>query len=386
MDLSRLPVIDNHCHTSTLKKTTLEPLSLAQEFYHGLGDSLDPSGRSAKGLVSAARQADIAQFGVVHTLVAQLAALFDCEPTLDAVTAERNRRTAGGLGAYAEALYQDAGIVGTVVDSDLPPGAPDFDLTPGRILRLFQMGPAIDRALAASESYDALLGAYLDALEHAVRADGFIGVKSHLGEVVGFSAALSMPGEGEGAWPAARAGDGAAYKRLYAAVHHETMLTCQRLNVPVHIHTGITGGPWDGPIGEADPFKLSPLLSRPEYRTSKVVLLHAGYPWVEEASMMAHAYPQVWLDIGWVTPWTSLRAIECMRAYMAVAPLSRLMIGTGGHGTPEVAWLGAKVAKLALSAVLDESVTRGLMPWTSAARVASMILYENAVALYGPVV
>lgn len=383
MDLSRVPVIDNHCHTSTLKKTTLEPLSLAQEFYHGFGDTLDPSGRSAKGLVSTARKEDIAQFGVVHTLVAQMAALFDCEPTLPAVTAERNRRTQAGLLNYAEMLYQDAGIVGTVVDSDLPPGAPELDLTPGRILRLFQMGPAIDRALASSTSYDALREVFLNELDHAVRVNGFIGVKSHLGEVVGFSAALSAPGEGESAWSAARGGDRAAYKRLYAALHHETVLACQRLDVPVHIHTGITGGPWDGPIGEAEPFLLSALLSQPEYRTSKVVLLHAGYPWVEQASMMAHAYPQVWLDIGWVTPWTSLRAIECMRAFMAVAPLSRLMIGTGGHGTPEVAWLGAKVAKIALSAVLEDSVANGLMPAASAARVASMILYENAAQLYG---
>jgi hypothetical protein len=219
MDLSGVPVIDNHCHTSTLKKTTLEPLSLAQEFYHGFGDSLDPTGRAAKGLVSGTRQEDIAQFGVVHTLVAQLAVLFECEATLEAVTAERNRRTEAGLSAYAQMLYQNAGIVGTVVDSDLPPGAPDFDLTPGRILRLFQMGPAIDRCLAKGGSYDALLEAYLAELEHAVRADRFIGVKSHLGEVVGFSAVLSAPGEGEGAWLAARTGDQAAYKRLYAALH-----------------------------------------------------------------------------------------------------------------------------------------------------------------------
>ena len=383
MDLARVPVIDNHCHPLTESKTTLEPLALAQEFYHGLGDSVDPESRSAKGLVSAARQADIAQLGVVHSLVAQLAALFACEATLDAVAAERNRRTESGLGEYARTLYADAGIVGTVVDSDLPPGAPELALIPGRILRLFQMGPAIDRLLVESESFEALRQAYLDALAHAVRDDGYIGVKSHLGEVVGFSGALAQPGEGEDAWRAAQDGDRFAYRRLYAALFGETLLACQELDVPVHVHTGITGGPWDGPIGEADPFLLSPLLSRPEYRTSKIVLLHAGYPWIEQASMMAHAFPQVWVDIGWVTPWTSLRAIECMRAFLASAPLSRLMIGTGGHGTPEIAWLGAKVAKIALGTVLDEAVGNGLMPGASAARVAAMILYDNAAQLYG---
>lgn len=383
MDLSRVPVIDNHCHPSTLTKTTLEPLALAQEFYHGLGDRIDPEGRSAKGLVSPERQADIAQLGVVHTLVAQLAALFECPPTLEAVAAERNRRTEAGLGEYARALYADAGIVGTVVDSDLPPGAPELALIPGRILRLFQMGPAIDRLLARSESYDALRQAYLDELAHAVRVDGYIGVKSHLGEIVGFTTAMAGPAEGAGAWSAARDGDRFAYRRLYAALFGETLLACQELDVPVHLHTGITGGPWGGPIGEAAPFLLEALLSRPEYRASKIVLLHAGYPWIEQASMMAHAFPQVWVDIGWVTPWTSLRAIECMRAFLASAPLSRLMIGTGGHGTPEVAWLGAKVAKVALGTVLDEAVSNGLMPAASAARVASMILYDNAARLYG---
>ncbi len=384
MDLARVPVIDNHCHPLTEAKTTLEPLTLAQEFYHGLGDSIDPAGRSAKGLVSPARQADIAQLGVVHTLVAQLAAIFECEPTLETVAAERNRRTEAGLGAYARKLYADAGIVGTVIDSDLPPGAPELALIPGRILRLFQMGPAIDRLLAASESYKGLRQAYLDELVHAVRNDGFIGVKSHLGEIVGFTTALAGPGEGAGAWRAAQDGDRFAYNRLYASLFGETLHACQELDVPVHVHTGITGGPWGGPINEADPFLLASLLSQPAYRASKVVLLHAGYPWIEQASMMAHAFPQVWVDIGWVTPWTSLRAIECMRAFLASAPLSRLMVGTGGHGTPEVAWLGAKVAKVALGAVLDEAVGNGLMPAASASRVAAMILYDNAAHLYGP--
>jgi len=384
MDLACVPVIDNHCHPLEPGKAMLEPLALAQEFYHGLGDRAEASAPAARGTLSAARRGDIAQLGVVHTLVAQLAALFDCEPTLAAVAAERNRRTAEGFGAYARLLYQDAGIVATVVDSALPASDPSLALIPGRILRLFQMGPAIDRCLATGEAWPALRERYLAELEHAVRAEGYVGVKSHVAEVVGLEAALGSPAEGAGALAAARAGNRAAYRRLYAALFTETLHACQRLEIPIHVHTGITGGPWDGPIGQADPFLLAPLLSRAEFRSNKIVLLHAGYPWIEHASLMAHAFPQVWVDISWVMPWASLRATDCMRALLATAPLSRLLMGTGGHGTPEVAWLGARVAKIALSAALQEAAAQGLLPASSAPRVAAMVLYDNAAALYGP--
>jgi hypothetical protein len=32
------------------------------------------------------------------------------------------------------------------------------------------------------------------------------------------------------------------------------------------------------------------------------------------------------------------------------------MIGSGGHGTPEIAWLAAKVAKTALAEVFQDAV------------------------------
>lgn len=380
MDLARIPVIDNHCHPLTPAKAQLDPLSLGREFYHGIGDIEDGS---PKGAPSPARLADIAQFGVVHTLVCQLARLFGCPPDLAAVAIERNRRTALGMGPYAEMLYQDANIVATVVDSDLPAGAPGLELIPGRIMRLFQMGPAIDRLLAECDSYGALEAAYLAALEQAIREEGYVGVKSHLAEVAGLDAPVPTRLEASEAWEGARRGDAAAYRTLYAALFAATLTACQELDAPVHLHTGITGGTWDGPIGQADPFLLASWLSRPAFRAAKVVLLHAGYPWAEQASMMAHAFPQVWVDISWVTPWTSLRAVDCMRAFLAAAPLSRLMVGSGGHGTPEVAWLGATVAKIALGAALDEAVARSLLAKESAQRIAAMVLHRNAERLYG---
>ena len=44
-----------------------------------------------------------------------------------------------------------------------------------------------------------------------------------------------------------------------------------------------------------------------------------------------------------------------------MTPLSKLMIGSGGHASPEVSWLAAKTAKIALGEVLTDSVRLGLM-------------------------
>jgi hypothetical protein len=86
--------------------------------------------------------------------------------------------------------------------------------------------------------------------------------------------------------------------------------------------------------------------------------------------------------MGWTTPWISLRIVECYRDLVGMAPLSKLMIGSGGHGIPEIAWLSAKTAKIALGKTLGESVELGLMGRKQAENAGRMILYENATRLY----
>ena len=189
--------------------------------------------------------------------------------------------------------------------------------------------------------------------------------------------------EAERIFPAAKTGDGEAFKRLYIAVWLATMLQCQELKIPLHIHTGFTGGLWNGPIANTDPFLLTPILRQPRFLQTRVVLLHAGYPWIQHAGAMAHAFPHVWVDIGWTTPWISLRIVECYRELIGMAPVSKLMIGSGGHGSPEISWLAAKTAKIALGEVLSDSVRLGLMAEKDAERVGRMILYDNAARMYG---
>ena len=68
---------------------------------------------------------------------------------------------------------------------------------------------------------------------------------------------------------------------------------------------------------------------------------------------------------------------------MAWAPLSKIVVGSGAHGTPEIAWLAAKTAKIALAEVFNDAVRLKLIEKKDAETAARMILHDNAARLYG---
>jgi uncharacterized protein len=384
-DLNDCPVVDNHTHTLDPKTQTLEPIWLARTFHHGMADLPTPGVTETK-LWGASEdlQRHLANMGVVLTAVCQMAKLFNCAPTLEAVTAERNRLAGeAGFAGYAKMLYQDAGIVASVMDSGLPLNDPIFDLTPGRKLRLFQMDPLVKGLLKVCDSYTELLRTFQDAVERAIRQDGFAGIKSHPGELIGLGTPPVEPDEAARIFPVAKTGDPDAFGKCYMAVWLATMLQCQDLTIPLHIHTGFTGGLWDGPIANTDPLLLVPICRQPRFLQTRLILLHAGYPWIQHAGAMAHTFPHVWVDISWTTPWISQRMVACFRELIAMAPLSKLVIGSGGHDSPEISWLAGKMAKVALGEVMTDAVRLGLLCEQDAERTGRMILHDNAARLYG---
>ncbi len=382
--MTGFPVIDHHSHPFEAEMATLDPESLARVFFHGMGDIPKPGVKKARqwGATDDLRY-HFLHMGVVYTMVCQLSKVFGCPAELEVVASERNRRTSESFSAYAKLLYEDVGIVGSVLDTGLPEDDPLLDLIPGKLMRLVQMDPLLDKLLEESGSYPELLRGYQEALDRRVREDGFIGVKSHLAERVGFGVEPVSDADAEAAFPGAKASDSEAYKKVYVAIFTATLLQCQELGVPVHLHSGLTGGLWNGPISNADPFLLVPFIRRPEFLRTRIVLLHAGYPWIQHAAELAHALPHVWVDMGWTTPWISLRIVECLRDVIGIAPLSKVTIGSGGHGTPEIAWLAAKTAKIALGEALGDAVRLGLMASKQAEEAGRMILHDNAAGMYG---
>jgi hypothetical protein len=84
MDLKNIPMFDNHTHVLSLNATNLDPVSLASNFLHGYRDIL-PVGKDDSFKMSEDFKFHVANMGVVHSMVNQMAILFGCEPDISLV-------------------------------------------------------------------------------------------------------------------------------------------------------------------------------------------------------------------------------------------------------------------------------------------------------------
>ena len=87
--------------------------------------------------------------------------------------------------------------------------------------------------------------------------------------------------------------------------------------------------------------------------------------------------------MSWTTPWTSLRSAECHRDVIGIAPLSKVVFGSGGDDAPKIVWLAIKTGEIVLAEALGNVVRLGLMSLRQADNVGRMILHHNAARLYG---
>ena len=377
MKIASMPFFDNHTHPLDADKVDLTPDALALIWLHGFRDL--PGGK-----VSEKFNHHVHNQGCVYTMVYQLSKLFGCENTLEAVTAERNRRTAQGAAPYAQLLYKDGGIACSLLDSDYPYGDERLSLFPGILLRHIQMDPLFFDLLKDAADYASMLEQYKLRIRMMVADQGYVSIKSHIGELFTTCVRYVPEEEATAAFVSARQGNKQAQRTLYYAVFHQTMLLAQDLNIPIHIHTGMTGGFWDGEMDDADPYRMAPFLrNTPHMQQTTLVLLHSNYPFMSSAALVAHTFPHVWVDLAWVLPWVSLSFTQCIEDLIGIAPVSKILLGSGQHNIPEIAWLSSKVAKSALQYVTDKLVAQEMLSQEQGNELAAMLLYKNALRLYG---
>jgi predicted TIM-barrel fold metal-dependent hydrolase len=155
-----------------------------------------------------------------------------------------------------------------------------------------------------------------------------------------------------------------------------------KYTLPIQLHTGF--GDTDLDLRLASPLHLRSVLENPSFRSVRLVLLHASYPYAREAGYLASVYPGVYVDFGLAVPYLSVSGMRrVLGALLELAPTSKLLYSSDAHGIPELYYLGAKWGREALGWVLDETVGEGDLSSREADDVAVAILRNNARALYG---
>uniref|UniRef100_A0A3Q7GTB4 Amidohydrolase-related domain-containing protein n=1 Tax=Solanum lycopersicum TaxID=4081 RepID=A0A3Q7GTB4_SOLLC len=119
----------------------------------------------------------------------------------------------------------------------------------------------------------------------------------------------------------------------------------QSYDLPMQIHMGF--GDKDFDMMLANPLYLHNLLEDKRFNDSRLVLLHASYPFSKEASHLASAYPQVYLDFGFAIPKLSFHGmISSVKELLKLAPMNKVMFSTDAIAFAEAFYLG--LAKLEL--------------------------------------
>jgi len=199
----------------------------------------------------------------------------------------------------------------------------------------------------------------------------------------GLDVAEWTPSECESAFGRWRA-DGWSETREHAkpvrdALLRRALAVARAAGIPVHIHCG--GGDPAIVLAHARPSDLFPVLAA--HMDQPVVLIHSGWPWVEEGAFVASILPHVYLDTSLSTPWASLAIDSRLEILLGIAPPAKVMYGSDEASEPEVIWLSAHLAREALARVLETGIERRHLNRAAAARIGADVMGGNARRLHG---
>lgn len=371
-DFSRLPVIDNHCHPFLVEPDPERYAPLNS--FLGLPDEVS-GGREHREAMLYQRWA-----------TREVARFLGSEPTPAAVA--RARAAVGDEAAYVRRLFADEQVEALVCDTGYP--QPPLDVAefrrrvPVRILPVYRIEPPIKQLLEERVGFGDFVRRFDDGIRRAIREEGFVAVKS----IIAYRTGLDVD-------PAAAADEAgrrgleaalAAPERLPASkllrdhLLLRTLRLCGELGVSFHVHTGI--GDADVVLAKCNPALLNEALKQPANRGTTVVLIHC-YPYVPEASWLAAALPNVYLDLSEGVPFALVAADRIFEEALELAPVNRILFGTDAFSGPEQVWLGAKLAKQALARVMTRLFERGYITKPEGHEIAAAILSGNARRLYG---
>jgi predicted TIM-barrel fold metal-dependent hydrolase len=177
------------------------------------------------------------------------------------------------------------------------------------------------------------------------------------------------------------------YLRLQDHVARHMFLKAPELGLTVHIHVA-AGSPPFLRLGDNDVAHLENILTNPRFFGTQFVLIHGGFPDVEDAAYQS-LKPHVWIDVSAQTFFYPMpELVERLRIYL-IYSASSVLFGTDVSSFPSVPG-GPEVQHIVLSKKLRDAlnlalagmVQDGLMTVEEAISVGRGVLHENAERLY----
>ena len=160
---------------------------------------------------------------------------------------------------------------------------------------------------------------------------------------------------------------------------HAVCERCARHKLPFQIHTGIQAGNYNT-ITNAKPTHLTNLFR--EFPDVRFDLFHGGYPYIQEAGILAKYFPNVYLDACWLAHISPAAYKRGLDEWLEIVPSNKIFAWGGDHGIIEHSYASLMLAKDLVSEVLAAKVVSGYFSMKVATSVAERIMGENAIEVY----
>jgi predicted TIM-barrel fold metal-dependent hydrolase len=120
-----------------------------------------------------------------------------------------------------------------------------------------------------------------------------------------------------------------------------------------------------------------------KYDSQPIVLIHSGYPWINETSYLAATFPSVYLDLSEITVWAPSQTDWVLEMMLGWVPGSKILYGSDTCTEPEQYWLGATFARSALERSLQRLIERDLLSREQALLMGQGVLSRNTREVHG---
>jgi len=118
------------------------------------------------------------------------------------------------------------------------------------------------------------------------------------------------------------------------------------------------------------------------YPSVNVVILHAGYPYFDEAILLAKYYPNVYINMTWDHIIERNVTIEVMKRYIEMLPTSKIHLYGGDYLFPQQIYGSMLFTKENLYIALNDLIKKGTITEEHARQIAYDWLYANPKAFY----